>query len=178
MCAATLGGDIRHPEVRIDAPADAAAPEAPEQFVASKISDVMVNSPWVWPASETVHFLGLSLSFGVLLALNLRILGVMKQVPFAEVHRLLPWGMLGFALNTVSGFMFFAAQADQYTRNYVIYTKMAFVVLGGLNTLYFTFDRTWMLEPGGVAAELTVPAMPPIESPMLPPRNMPPASEL
>lgn len=53
--AATIGGDIRHPEIR-DA-ADAAASIDPSQFLAAKISNVMVNSPWAWPASETVHFL-------------------------------------------------------------------------------------------------------------------------
>ena len=62
----------------------------------SAITKVAVYSSWAWPAAEAVHFLGLSLAFGVLLAVNLRILGVMRQVPFADVHRLLPWGMLGF----------------------------------------------------------------------------------
>ncbi len=70
----------------------------------------MVNSTWAWPAAETVHFLGLSLSFGVLLAVNLRILGVMRQVAFADVHRLLPWGMLGFGANLITGMLFFIGQ--------------------------------------------------------------------
>ena len=60
-------------------------------------------STWAWPAAEAVHFLGLCLSFGVLLAVNLRILGVMRQIPFADVHRLLPWGMLGFGANLITG---------------------------------------------------------------------------
>src|SRR4029453_12175828 len=90
--AATLGGDIRHPEIRADLSADAeadvvpfatpdAAPsaDASERFVATRISMYMVNSPWAWPAAETVHFLGLSLSFGVVLAGDLRILGVMGR---------------------------------------------------------------------------------------------------
>ena len=110
--AANLGGDIRHPELG----GATATAIAPAEFLAAKISDVMVNSPWVWPASETVHFLGLSLSFGVLLAINLRILGVMKQVPFADVHRLLPWGMLGFGANLITGMLFFVGQPGQYSR--------------------------------------------------------------
>ena len=83
----------------------------PDDFVAAKISTVMVYSPWVWPAAEAVHFLGLCLSFGVLLAVNLRILGVMRQVAFADVHRLLPWGMLGFGANLITGMMFFVGYA-------------------------------------------------------------------
>ena len=81
--AANLGGEIRHPEIRA---ADAAAATAgdPKRFVQYSINQVAVYSRWMWPAAEAVHFLGLSLSFGVLLAVNLRILGVMKQIPFAD----------------------------------------------------------------------------------------------
>ena len=76
--AATLGGDIRHPEIRPDLAAGASA-SAPEAIPGDAISRYMVNSPWAWPAAEAIHFLGLSLSIGVLLAVNLRILGVMRQ---------------------------------------------------------------------------------------------------
>ena len=151
--AANLGGDIRHPEIRADLTADAAAPALntgqppaadPDQFVTSKISAVMVNSPWVWPASETVHFLGLSLSFGVLLAVNLRILGAMRHVPFANVHRLLPWGMLGFGANLITGMLFFVGQPKQYIDSAPFYWKVVFLMIAGANFLYLTvFTKAW-----------------------------------
>ena len=104
----------------------------------------MVNSPWVWPASETVHFLGLSLSFGVLLAVNLRILGVMRQVPFADVHRLLPWGMLGFGANLITGMLFFIGQPKQYIDSAPFYWKVVFLMIAGANFLYLTvFKKAW-----------------------------------
>src|SRR5262249_24708552 len=61
--AANLGGDIRHPEILA---AGAAAPTRgdPQQFMSSAIARMAVFSTWAWPAAETVHFLGLSLSFG------------------------------------------------------------------------------------------------------------------
>src|SRR5207244_6012301 len=143
--AANLGGDIRHPEIRTDLSAGAAAPAGdPARFVTSKISNVMVNSPWAWPASETVHFLGLSLSFGVLLAVNLRILGVMSQVPFADVHRLLPWGMLGFVANLITGMLFFIGQPNQYIDSAPFYWKVIFLMIAGTNFLYLTvFKKAW-----------------------------------
>jgi len=138
--AANLGGDIRHPEIggavvtAID----------PAEFFAAKISYVMVNSSWVWPASETVHFLGLSLTFGVLLAVNLRILGVMKQVPFEDVHRLLPWGMLGFGANLITGMLFFVGQPKQYIDSAPFYWKVVFLMIAGANFLYLTvFRKAW-----------------------------------
>jgi hypothetical protein len=145
--AANLGGDIHHPEIRDAVSSDAAVIDA-EQFLASKISYVMVNSPWAWPASETVHFLGLSLSFGVLLAVNLRILGLMKQVPFADVHRLLPWGMLGFGANLITGMLFFVGQPKQYLDSAPFYWKIVFLMIAGANFLYLTvFRKAWTEHP-------------------------------
>lgn len=150
--AANLGGDIRHPEIRAAVSPDAAAPAIDtEQFLASKISYVMVNSTWAWPASETVHFLGLSLIFGVLLAVNLRILGVMRQIPFADVHRLLPWGMLGFGANLITGMLFFVGQPKQYLDSAPFYWKILFLMIAGANFLYLTvFKKAWSgdREPG------------------------------
>jgi hypothetical protein len=142
--AATLGGDIRHPEIRAAVSAASEPPGDPERFVASKISVIMVNSPWAWPASETIHFLGLSLTFGVLMAVNLRILGVMKRVPFTEVHRLLPWGMLGFGANLVTGMLFFIGQPGQYIDSSPFYWKVVFLMIAGANFLYLTvFRKAW-----------------------------------
>ena len=141
--AATLGGDIRHPEIR-DAAGTAEPAGDPERFVAAQISHFMVDSPWGWPASETIHFLGLSLSFGVLLAVNLRILGVMEDVPFADVHRLLPWGMLGFGANLITGMLFFVGQPKQYIGSSPFYWKVVFLMIAGANFLYLTvFKQAW-----------------------------------
>lgn len=151
--AATLGGEIHHPEIRATA---AAAPVAgtggegvdvADRFVAARISTYMVNSTWAWPAAETVHFLGLSLSFGVLLAINLRLLGVMRQVPFAEMHRLLPWAMLGFGANLITGMLFFVGQPGQYVDSAPFHWKVVFLVIAGANFLYLTvFKKAWAAE--------------------------------
>jgi len=151
--AATLGGEIRHPEIRAAGAAlalsavEGAPAGDPERFMTSAIGQVAVYSYWAWPAAEAVHFLGLALSFGVLLAVNLRILGVMKQVPFADVHRLLPWGMLGFGANLITGMFFFVGQPGQYTASTPFYLKVAFLVIAGANFLYLTvFGKAWARE--------------------------------
>ena len=148
--AANLGGEIRHPEI---VAAGAAAPAGdPNRFMTSAITQVAVYSTWVWPAAEAVHFLGLSLSIGVLLAVNLRILGAMKQIPFAVVHRLLPWGMLGFGVNLITGMFFFVGQPQQYTSSAPFYWKVVFLVIAGANFLYLTvFGRAWDRGDGGTA---------------------------
>ncbi|HKE82529.1 MAG TPA: hypothetical protein VKB50_02200 [Vicinamibacterales bacterium] len=140
--AANLGGEIRHPEILAGG---VAAPAGnPERFMTWTINQVAVYSRWAWPAAETVHFLGLSLSFGVLLAVNLRILGVMSQMPFADVHRLLPWGMLGFGANLITGMFFFVGQPGQYSSSEPFKWKVVFLVIAGANFLYLTvWGRPW-----------------------------------
>ncbi len=159
--AANLGGEIRHPEIRADLTEGVAEPaNDPERFVTTAISMYMVNSPWAWPAAETVHFVGLSLSFGVLLAVNLRILGVMRRVPFADVHRLLPWGMLGFGANLITGMLFFIGQPRQYIDSSPFYWKVVFLMIAGANFLYLTvFKKAWTADADGWDASLADKAM-------------------
>jgi uncharacterized membrane protein len=86
---------------------------------------------------------------GVVLLIDMRMLGVVKNVSFAALHRLLPWAVLGFAVNLLTGMLFFAGRSSQYTTNSVFQWKMALVILAGVNALYFTmFDETWTLKAG------------------------------
>ena len=101
---------------------------------------------WVWPSCETLHFVGLSILFTVLLLVDLRILGMAKGLSFAALYQILPLGMLGFALNLVTGMAFFIAAPEQYTKNTVFYWKIGFVILGAFNILYFMLlDEPWKI---------------------------------
>jgi uncharacterized membrane protein len=141
--AGNIGGMINHPEIR--------GGEEITTFAGHfgrVVGDYVRDTPWTWIAAETLHFVGLSMLVGVILLIDLRMLGVMPMVSFAALDRLLPWAMLGFALNTFTGMLFFAAAYGQYVNNPAFFWKLVFVLLAGANTLYFTFDKTWALEPG------------------------------
>src|SRR6202035_3491206 len=108
--AANLGGPIRHPE--IVSSAEAAAATQPVTGVrlgldSGALGKFILSVPWMWPVCETLHFIGLSLLMGVVLLIDLRMLGIMRNVSFATLHRLLAWGILGFAVNVLTGMMFF-----------------------------------------------------------------------
>jgi len=146
--AANLGGEIRHPEILAAGGTPAPAGD-PARFATSAITKVAVYSRWAWPAAETVHFLGLSLSLAVLLAINLRLLGFLRRTPFSDMHRLLPWGMLGFGANLITGMFFFVGQPGQYVESDPFYWKVAFLVIAGANFLYLTvFGKAWHIESG------------------------------
>jgi len=142
--AALLGGEIRHAELREAQQAAAAAPGA-----VRALGSWIVNTPWMWPTCETIHFLGLSLLFGVAAAVDLRMLGLMKSVSFPALHRLLPWGILGFGLNLVTGMLFFVASPQQYDQSLLFYLKLVLILAAGANLLYFTmFEEVWSVGPG------------------------------
>jgi hypothetical protein len=140
--AANLGGEIRHPEIRTE---EAGTPGSP---LGRELGAFVTSVTWVWPACETLHFIGLGLLFGVAALVDLRMLGVIRRVPFAALHRLLPWGILGFGVNLITGMMFFVAAPDQYTQNVSFHWKVILMLLAGVNVLYFTiFDEVWTLGP-------------------------------
>jgi hypothetical protein len=148
--AANVGGHISHPEIRGSEEVTTFA-----GHLARVVGNFTRDTPWAWSSAETIHFIGLSLLIGVLLLINMRMLGFMKQIPFEALDRLLPWAMLGFAINTMTGMLFFAASSSSYVGNPAFYWKLVFVVLGGVNVLYFTFDRTWAQETGRDAPGLS-----------------------
>jgi hypothetical protein len=141
--AANLGGLINHPEIR--------GTEEATTFIGHfgrTVGDYVRDTPWTWIAAETLHFIGLSLLIGVILLIDLRVLGFMPQVPFRMLDRMLPWAMLGFALNTFTGMLFFAAAYGQYSNNPAFFWKLIFLMVAGANTLYFTFDQSWTTGTG------------------------------
>ena len=148
--AANIGGLINHPEIR--------AAEEATTFAGNLgrvVGDYVRDTPWTWIAAETLHFVGLSLLVGVILLIDLRMLGFMSQISFKALDRMLPWAMLGFALNVFTGMLFFAAAYGQYTNNPAFFWKLVFVMLAGANTLYFTFDNSWIVAPGRDAPALS-----------------------
>ena len=149
--AANVGGEIRHTEIQLAAESTTA--EGP---IGRGIATWVKAVPWVWPAAESLHFIGLSLLMGVVLLIDLRMLGFMKQVSVHALDRLIPWGVLGFGLNVVTGMLFFVAAPEQYTQNIAFFWKIGLMIVAVFNGLYFTvYDKAWALAPGADAAPLS-----------------------
>ncbi len=148
--AANLGGEITHPEIMPAGATQAGEGAlAPAVLESAFIAKYQFTHPMAWPALEALHFIGLSLLFGVVLVGNLRILGLMRNAAFVDIHRWLPWGVLGFVINSVTGMLFFIGQAFQYVDNASFHWKVLFMLLAGANVLYLTlFDDVWALGKG------------------------------
>lgn len=156
--AGNTGGDITHGEIR----AAGAGGPAPSAIGSLGAKIIAINSGFIlskgthWGISETTHFLGMALLWGVVIIVDLRMLGLMKGIPFQSMHRLLPYGVFGYALMVATGFWFYISSPQQYAENWGFQYKMLFLVIVGFNFLYFTmFDEPWELKAGDDASTLT-----------------------
>jgi len=107
-----------------------------------------------WPISEVFHFLGLTLLVGAIGVLDLRMLGLAKGLTPASVHRLVPIGIIGFTFNVLSGLMFVVASPTTFIPNPVFQLKMLFILLAGINVVFFyiaMFKKTEAVPAGGDA---------------------------
>ena len=55
----------------------------------------------------------------------------------SKLHRLIPWGIAGFALNVCSGLLFVLTEPDQYIYNPSFHLKLVFLAIAGLNASLF-----------------------------------------
>lgn len=118
------------------------------------LGEFMRETPGMFPASEMAHFIGLSLLMGVMIVVDLRLLGMFKQTSYESVLKLLPLAVVGFAINLISGFLFIATNPFLYFTNPAFYVKLGVIALGGLNALWFTFAEHRLIAglPNDVAA--------------------------
>ena len=106
-------------------------------LVSVKPVGAFMHTRWGWPFAESIHFIGLSLLIGNIALFDLRLLGLAKRIPIAALHRLVPWGLVGYGINLTSGLMFLMAEPDQYIYNPSFHFKMLFMALAGANALAF-----------------------------------------
>lgn len=101
------------------------------------LSYYLQSITWLWAVAETLHFVGLALLIGFAGFFDLRLMGFMKSVPISAARNFLPWAIFGFVLNLVTGLIFFLTLPARYTDNGAFWAKMFFVLVAGLNAMFF-----------------------------------------
>jgi hypothetical protein len=145
--AAHEGGFINHMEIRADDPDLIMNNENIGTTV--DIENAFNNVSWTFPAMETFHFLGMSMIFGAVLFVTLRVLGVIKSISFVGVHRVLPLGLAGLFINAVSGMLLFISDSGRYVAMPGFPPKIIALVIGAVAVIYFSLsDRLWAMKAG------------------------------
>ena len=106
--------------------------------------------PWLYPALEVVHIVGIGLLVGSLVLVELRIWGRGTELPLAALARFgLRLTLAGFALAAASGLTMFLSQPAELLGNAPFLVKMALLLCAGVNAAAFHWR-------GGVAHVDTV----------------------
>lgn len=98
----------------------------------------IASSPWLYPALEVAHLLGVALLVGNLVAFESRVLGWARELPVAALARLsLGLAVAGFGLVALSGLAMFAAHPGEMLANRAFVLKMGLVMVAGTNAALF-----------------------------------------
>ncbi|MEQ8408948.1 MAG: hypothetical protein RKH07_11790 [Gammaproteobacteria bacterium] len=102
----------------------------------SRLNEWIAATYWLWPVLEILHFIGLSLLFGGLLIVDLRMLGWFASLQQLRVNKLLPLVICGFAINLITGVLFYFGDPARYSANIAFKIKMGLILLAGCNALF------------------------------------------
>jgi hypothetical protein len=113
--------------------------QAAEWLEATSAGLMVRESPWGFPILVAIHLFGLTISAGVVVWLDLRLLGIsMRSQPVSRVYRrLMPIAFAGFAVMFVSGGLLLAGFATAAYANLYFRIKVAALLLAGVNALVY-----------------------------------------
>ena len=99
------------------------------------------GTEWLFPIVETCHVLTLTVVFGSIMMVDLRLLGWTSRR--ASISRLteetLPWTWTAWVLAAITGSMLFISKAVTYAGNFEFRMKFICMALAGVNMLVFHF---------------------------------------
>ncbi len=109
---------------------------------ATRLAGSIRESLYFFPFLEALHVVGLTMVFGTIAVLDLRMLGIASvRRPVSRVAiDVETWAWWAFGLTFVTGALMFTTNAGVYYHNTFFRLKMAMLVLAGANV--FMFDRT------------------------------------
>jgi hypothetical protein len=104
----------------------------------SSLGQAMRQWLWLYPSVEVVHLVGIALLFGSIVVLDVRLLGISRQIPVRVLARhVLPWTAASFLLIVPSGLLMFLAHASEFIESEVFILKMLLIMAAGLNAALF-----------------------------------------
>ena len=96
------------------------------------------QSLWLYPAIEIIHITGIVLVAGGAIFFDLRLLGMSKKIPVADMARhLLAWSKRGLILAVPSGILLFITNAETLGYDPTFHIKLILLALAGINAWVF-----------------------------------------
>jgi hypothetical protein len=115
---------------------------------ATRLAEYIRESLYVFPFLESLHVLGLTMVFGTIAILDLRMLGIASTR--RQVGRVATdvehWAWWAFGLTFVTGALMFVTNAGVYYHNIFFRLKMLMLVLAGVNVGVFELKARQTLQ--------------------------------
>ena len=110
-----------------------------DMLESSAIAVWIRDSLYAFPLIESLHVIGLTMVFGTIAIVDLRLLGLASiRRPFSRVKgEILKWTWVAFALTVMTGLLMFITNAGAYYHNLQFRSKMVLIALSGINILIF-----------------------------------------
>ena len=99
------------------------------------------QSTYGFSAIDMFHIASVSLVFGMIAILDLRLTGIaFSDFSVTDLSRqVLPWTWAAFVIAAITGGLMFTGQAMKYSVNFAFLVKIGLIALAGLNVLVFHF---------------------------------------
>ncbi len=112
---------------------------------ASLIGHAMRGSGvWTYGVVNLFHILSIASLFGSILLLDLRLLGVWRNIPLAAISTpCVTVGAWGFVVATLTGIGLLATKATEYQSNPFFYIKIPAILLGLVNVAALSRLPAW-----------------------------------
>ena len=99
------------------------------------------GTEWLFPIVETLHVMALSIVFGSIAMVDLRLLGLSSRESKVShlAREVLPWTWSAWGVAAVCGTLMFLAKAETYLGNLQFRLKFLCMALAAVNMLVFHF---------------------------------------
>ncbi len=105
---------------------------------------------WTYGLLNLSHILGISMLFGSVLLLDLRLLGAWSSIALQTIMQpTVPLAAIGFTLAVISGVFMISFNATEYYGNPFLYIKMPMIVLGLVNVAVVQRLPAWRRAAAG-----------------------------
>ncbi len=102
------------------------------------LATAMRQELWLYPAVEILHIWGFVVLVGSVAMLDLRLLGLSRQVSVRQLARhLLPWTWGALLIIVPTGLMMFITHAGEFISNRAFVLKLVLIFAAGINAAAF-----------------------------------------
>lgn len=120
-------------------------------LVDTPLSAWVNSSAYIWPTLESIHFLSLCVLMGSLLVIDLRLIGFYRTPCPSTVRFLIRLSLMAFAVNLVTGLLFFAGNTPKYIDNPAFELKLALIAAAGINAVFYRVRLSRLVDTEDVS---------------------------